>query len=236
MATGDPPDVPPPGDRRPHLPWEGRAERADKVIVSLIALAGLLQFALWPLVPALVSTHPALLELIRGSTASIINMGARARIGETSIVQAVLLAVPSLMLFDWVFWWAGKRWGDRVFVWLTGGPGLRTDRRLARLHRLESRFGPFALVLAYFLPVPSVLIYAAVGDGGMRLWVFLMLDLVATLLWTSTLAFAGWELGRRAVDVADAIAHYSLWVTIGLVVLITLWSARSSRSPRRRLP
>jgi len=236
MATGDPPDVPPPGDRRPHLPWEGRAERADKVIVSLIALAGLLQFALWPLVPALVSTHPALLELIRGSTASIINMGARARIGETSIVQAVLLAVPSLMLFDWVFWWAGKRWGDRVFVWLTGGPGLRTDRRLARLHRLESRFGPFALVLAYFLPVPSVLIYAAVGDGGMRLWVFLMLDLVATLLWTSTLAFAGWELGRRAVDVADAIAHYSLWVTIGLVVLITLSSARSSRSPRRRLP
>jgi membrane-associated protein len=236
MATGVPPDVPPPGDRRPHLPWEGRAERADKVIVSLIALAGLLQFALWPLVPALVSTHPALLELIRGSTASTINMGARARIGETSIVQAVLLAVPSLMLFDWVFWWAGKRWGDRVFVWLTGGPGLRTDRRLARLHRLESRFGPFALVLAYFLPVPSVLIYAAVGDGGMRLWVFLMLDLVATLLWTSTLAFAGWELGRRAVDVADAIAHYSLWVTIGLVVLITLWSARSSRSPRRRLP
>jgi len=236
MASGDTPDAAQPGDRRPHLPWEGRAEREDKIIVGLIAVAGLLQFALWPLVPALVSSHPALLELIRGSTASIINMGARARIGETSIVEAVLLAVPSLMMFDWVFWWAGRRWGDRVFVWLTGGPGPRTDRRLARLHRLEARFGPFALVLAYFLPVPSVLIYAAVGDGGMRLFVFLLLDLVATLLWTSTLAFAGWELGRRAVDVADAIAHYSLWVTIGLVVLITLWSARSSRNPPRRLP
>jgi membrane-associated protein len=232
MASGDTPDVAPPGDRRPQMPWQGHAERPDKIIVALIALAGLLQFALWPLVPALVSSHPALLELIRGSTASIINMGARASIGQTTLAEAILLAVPSLMMFDWVFWWAGKRWGDRVFVWLTGGPGPRTERRLNRLHRVEARFGPLALVLAYFLPVPSVLVYAAVGDGGMRLWVFLLLDLIATLLWTTTLALAGWELGQRAVDVADAIAHYSLWVTIGLVLVITLWSARSSRSRR----
>ena len=52
-------------------------------------------------------------------------MGARARIGEASIVEAVLLGVPSLMMFDWVFWWAGRRWGDAVFVWLLGGPGPR---------------------------------------------------------------------------------------------------------------
>ena len=226
MASGD----------MPVAPWQGKAERSDKIIVSLIAFAGVLQFALLPLVPSLVASHPALLELIRGSTASIINMAARARIGETSIVEAALLAVPSLMMFDWVFWWAGRRWGDGVFVWLLGGPSPRTERRLARLHRLEARFGPLALVLAYFLPVPTVLIYAAVGDGGMRLWVFLVLDLLATLLWTTAVAFAGWELGQRAVDVADAIAHYSLWVTIGLAVLITVWSARSSRNRQQRRP
>jgi membrane-associated protein len=236
MATGETSDVAPSDDRRPQVPWSGRAERTDKAIIALMVLAGALQLALWPLVPALVSSHPALLELIRGSTASIINMGARARIGETSIVLAVLLGVPSLMMFDWVFWWAGRRWGDGVFVWLTGGPGPRTDRRLARLHWIESRFGPLALVLAYFLPVPSVLVYAAVGDGGMRLGVFLLLDLLSTLLWTSALAFAGWELGHRAVDVANAIAHYSLWVTIALIVGITLWSGRSSRSRQRRRP
>jgi membrane protein DedA with SNARE-associated domain len=215
-------------------PWQGRAQRPDKIIVALIALAGLMQLALWPLVPALVSSHPALLELIRGSTASIINMGARARIGDTSIVEAVLLAVPSLMLFDWVFWWAGRRWGDAVFVWLLGGPSPRTEKRLARLHRLEARFGPFALVLVYFVPVPAALVYAAVGDGGMRLWVFLVLDLIATLLWTTALALAGWELGQHAVDVANAVAHYSLYVTLGLVVLITLW--RSSRTRQSRRP
>jgi membrane protein DedA with SNARE-associated domain len=214
-------------------PWSGRAQRADKIIVAAFVLSGVLQLAMLPLIPALVASHPALLELLRGSTASIINMGARARIGETSIVEAMLLGIPSLMMFDWAFWWAGRRWGDRVFVWMLGGESPRNTKRLARLHRLEARFGPFAVVLAYFLPIPAGLVYAAVGDGGMRLWVFLILDILGTLLWTTALAFAGWELGQRAVDVADAIAHYSLWVTIALIVGITFWRASRNRPPRR---
>ena len=217
MASGDAQRLTP--------PWQGRPQREDKAILGLMALAGLLPLALTPLIPALVASHPALLELIRGSTASIINMGARARIGEASIVAAVLLGVPSLMMFDWVFWWAGRRWGDAVFVWLLGGPGPRTERRLVRLHRLEARFGPAAVVLAYLLPVPSALVYAAVGDGGMRLSVFLILDVLGTIVWTGLLAAAGWQLGHTAVDVADAVARYSLWVTLGLVVLIVFWRA-----------
>ena len=217
MASGDAQRLTP--------PWQGRPRREDKAILGLMALAGLLPLALTPLIPALVASHPALLELIRGSTASIINMGARARVGDASIVEAVLLGVPSLMMFDWVFWWAGRRWGDSVFVWLLGGPGPRTERRLVRLHRLEARFGPAAVVFAYLLPVPSALVYAAVGDGGMRLSVFLVLDVLGTIVWTGVLAAAGWQLGHTAVDVADAVAHYSLWVTLGLVVLIVFWRA-----------
>jgi membrane protein DedA with SNARE-associated domain len=217
MASGDARQLTP--------PWQGRPQRQDKAILALMGLAGLLPLALAPLVPALVASHPALLELIRGSTASIVNMGARARVGEASIVEAVLLGVPSLMMFDWVFWWAGRRWGDAVFVWLLGGPSPRTEKRLARLHSLEARFGPLAVVLAYLLPVPAALVYAAVGDGGMRLWVFLILDVIGTILWTALLAAAGWQLGHTAVDIADGIARYSLWVTLGLVVLIFVWRA-----------
>jgi membrane-associated protein len=211
-------------------PWRGQMQREDRVIVGGIGVAVALQLALWPLVPALVASHPALLELIRGSIASIVNMGARARVGETSLVLAVVLGVPSLMMFDWLFWWAGRRWGDGVFMWLLGGPGPRNERRLARLHRLESRFGPSAVVLAYFLPVPSTLIYAAVGDGRMRLWVFLVLDLIGTLLWTGALAAGGYVLGREAVDAANTLAHYSLWVTIAGAVAISLWSGVRRRS------
>jgi membrane-associated protein len=185
--------------------------------------------ALLPLLPLLVSSHPALLELVRGSTASIINMGARARIGEASLVAAVLLGVPSLMMFDWLFWWAGRRWGDSAFAWLLGGPSPKTAQRLERLHRIEARVGPFAVVFAYVLPLPAPVIYAAVGEGGMRLGVFLVLDVLGTLLWTSLLATAGYAFGQRAVDVADAVSHSALWVMLALVVVVAVragWRAR----------
>jgi membrane protein DedA with SNARE-associated domain len=156
-------------------------------------------------------------------------MGARARAGETSLVLAVLLAVPSLMMFDWAFWWAGRRWGDRVFVWLLGGSSPRTERRLARVHRIESRVGPFAVVLAYLLPIPSALIYAAVGDGGMRLGVFLVLDVLGTLLWSGLLAAAGYGFGQQALDVANAVSHYGLWVAAALILVVAVRVRRRTR-------
>jgi membrane-associated protein len=211
------------------LPWHGRGQRADWIIMAGIAASAALPLLLLPLVPALVSSHPALLELLRGSTASIINMGARARIGQTSLALAVVLGVPSLMMFDWVYWWAGRRWGDAVFVWLLGGPGPKTEQRLARLHRIEARVGPFAVVFAYLLPVPSALIYAAVGDGGMRLPLFLALDLAGTLIWTGLLAAAGYGFGQGAVDVADTVSHYGIWATLAIVVFVLLSARRRGR-------
>ena len=220
------PTAPVPEAERPRtprpLPWTGRGERADKILLGLIAVSGLLPLVLLPLIPALVSSHPALLEFVRGSTASIINMGARARIGETSLIAAVLLGVPSLMMFDWAYWWAGRRWGDGVFAWLLGGTGPRTAQRLDRLHRIEARVGPAAVVLAYLLPVPAAVVYAAVGEGGMRLGVFLVLDLLGTLLWTGLLAGAGYAFGRSAVDVAEAISRYGLWIALAITVALVV--------------
>ena len=214
-------------------PWDKPMRRADRVIVAGIAISGIYGLALLPLVPLLGSSHPALLELLRGSTASIINMGARAKVGQTSFVLAVLLGVPSVMMFDWLFWWAGRRWGDRVFVWLLGRDDEKGKRRLARLHWAERRFGALAVVLAPVLPIPSPLIYAAVGDGGMRLATFLILDLAGTLLWTGLLATLGYQLGQSAVDVTDAITHYSLWATLGLVAIFITAQAVRTRAAQR---
>src|SRR4051794_5848219 len=163
----DPRDANGRGGRPQPLPWQGRGERADWVIIGGVAASTPTPLLLLPLTPALVSSHPALLEALRGSTASVINMGARARIGETSLVLAVLLGVPSLMMFDWAYWWAGRRWGDAVFVWLLGGPGPKTEQRLARLHRIEARGGPGAVVFPDVLPIPPALLYPA-GRGRLR--------------------------------------------------------------------
>ena len=102
---------------------------------------------------------------------------------------------------------------------------------MALVRRLSGRWGWLGVVSAYLLPIPSALIYAAVGDGGMRLGVFLVLDTIGTLLWTSLLSGAGYGFGQGAVDVADAVAKYGLWVTLALVVFVA-WSVR--RRGRRR--
>ena len=95
--------------------------------------------------------------------------------------------------------------------------------------RLLERYGSWAVVLAYVLPVPSALIYAAAGWTGMSLRRFLALDLLGTALWVGLIVGLGYGIGRPAVHIATLVSRYSLWVTIGLVLAIVLWTTVRSR-------
>src|SRR5262249_60428776 len=97
--------------REQALPWQGKPARADIIILAGIVTSGLYALLLLPLVPSLVGSHPALLELIRGSTPAIVTMGALARTGHADLVVAVVAAIPALIAFDWAYWWSGRRWG-----------------------------------------------------------------------------------------------------------------------------
>ncbi len=201
------------------VPWDGRPQRTDLIVLGLIMASGIYNLALLPATPSLVGTHPVLLELIRGSFTAMVTMGALARTGHASLVVAVLAAVPGLMMFDWVYWWAGRRWGKRVLdIFMGNHP--KAAQRTARLERLIHRFGWLAIVIAYFQPVPNVLIYAAAGWTRMRLTTFLLLDLIGSLLWIGLGVGLGYAIGQRAVDVAHAISHYALWATLVLVVVV----------------
>jgi membrane-associated protein len=213
--------------------WDGRGERADHVLMAGLVLSGLYAIALLPAVPALVGSHPLLLELLRGSMSSMIAMGGLARTGHASLVVAVLAGVPAYMMFDWLYWWAGRRWGARALDYVLGRDAEKAARRRIRLHRASDRFGGAAVVLAPFLPVPSALIFAAAGLGGMRLRVFLLLDLLGSLLWAATLVGLGYALGQSAVDVARAITRYALWVTVALIVVIVARQVRQARRDHR---
>jgi membrane protein DedA with SNARE-associated domain len=202
------------------LPWgDGQAERPDRFLIAAIALSSLYLLAWIPLTPVLVADHPILLELFKGSMSGMVTMGAKARIGEASIVVAVLAAIPGLMIFDWIYWWAGRRWG-RNATDLFVGSHPKAAARTARLERIIHRFGWIAIVIAYFQPVPNVLIYAAAGWTRMRLIPFLLLDLVGCLLWIALCVGLGYAIGQEAVDVAEAVGRYALWVTIALVVVV----------------
>ena len=49
------------------LPWDGKAERADLILMGGIVFSGLYLLALMPLTPSMVYDHPVILELLKGS-------------------------------------------------------------------------------------------------------------------------------------------------------------------------
>jgi membrane protein DedA with SNARE-associated domain len=210
-----------------------RPRRAEIVCGGLIAASGLYYLLSTPLTPTLIGTHPVLLELLRGSTSAMVAAGAFARVGDASLVLAILAGIGGVALTDPLYWWAGRLWGREAAHAVTGR-GPRAVRTLARVERLAERWGSWAIVVSYFLPIPNALVYAAAGWTGMSLARFIVLDLIAASLWVGLAVGLGYAIGQSAVDVAKTVSHYSLYASIGLVVAIfgyQIWRARRDAAP-----
>ena len=217
----------------PRIPWAGRPRRVDILCWAGIVLSGIYYWALLPFVAPLVGTHPVLLEVLNGNTAAIISAAAFVRVGHGTLAVVLLAAIPGLMKFDVLYWWAGRLWGERIIALLSGRRN-RGGRYMARVQRWGRKFTWPAVVVAQFLPIPTAIIYVVVGWAGMRLVTFLILDAIGTLLWAGLLAGLGYELGHRAVVVAQTISHYGLWISIALIVVIVFFQVRSQRHMMRR--
>ena len=211
----------------PRLPWLGRPRAADILCWAGIVLSGVFFWALLPLRVSLVGTHPLVAELLNGSTESIISAAAFARVGHGTLAVVLLAAIPGLMKFDILYWWAGRLWGERFIVALPGS--RRVAKHMGRVQRAGRKITWPAVVLSYFLPIPSAIIYVIAGWARMRLVTFLVLDLIGALLWAGLLAGLGYALGHHAVVAARTISRYSWWFTIGIVALTVFFTLRSQR-------
>ncbi len=215
----------PQGD--PRLPWHGKARTADILCWLGIVLSGVFYWALLPLRVSLIGTHPVVAELLNGSTESIISAAAFARAGDGTLAVVLLAAIPGLMKFDVLYWWAGRLWGERFLMALPGS--RRVTKHMARVQRSGRKYTWPAMLVSSFLPVPRAIIFVIAGWAGMRLVTFLILDLIGVLLWAGLLAGLGYALGHDAVVVAKTVSRNSLWFTIGIVVLSVLLTWRSQR-------
>src|SRR5215472_5862525 len=213
----------------PRLPWHGKPRTADILCWLGIVFSGLFFWALLPLRVSLVGTHPVVAELLNGSTESIISAAAFASVGHGTLAVVLLAAIPGLMKFDILFWWAGRLWGERFIVAMPGS--RRAAKYLGRVQEAGPKFTWPAMVLSSFLPIPRAIIFVVVGWAGMRLVTFFILDAISVLLWAGMLAGLGYTLGHQAVVAAKTVSHYSLWFTIGIVVLTVLLTIRAQRRP-----
>jgi membrane-associated protein len=211
-----------------NLPWAGKPRRADILCWAGIVLSGFYYLALLPFRADLVGTHPVVGEVLNGAMESIVAAASFARVGHGSLAVVILAAIPGLLKFDLLYWWAGRLWGERVILLLSGrrkaGP-----KYMARVRRWGRWFTWPAVVVALFIPVPSAIIYVIAGWAGMSWFTFLVLDTIGSLLWIGLLAGLGYALGHHGVVVAQTISHYGLWVTIGIVALVVIGQLRSVR-------
>src|SRR5947208_4055563 len=218
----------------PRLPWHGKARTADILCWLGIVVSGVFYWVLLPLRVSLIGTHPVVAELLNGSIESIISAAAFARAGDGTLAVVVLAAIPGLMKFDALYWWAGRLWGERFIMALPGS--RRVAKHMARVQRAGPKFTWPAVVASSFLPIPRAIIYVMAGWAGMRLVTFLILDLIGVLLWAGLLAGLGYTLGHHAVVAARTISHYSWWFTIGIVALSVLFAVRSQRRLAAAVP
>ena len=202
-----------------NLPWEGKPRRVDIACWAGITLSGIFYLCLLPFRASLVGTHPLVLVVLNGSTEGIVSAAASARVGHGSLAIVLLASIPGLMKFDLLYWWAGRLWGERI-IELFSGRGKRSQKFVARVHRLGRWATWPAVVLSPFLPIPNALVYAVAGWTGMRWVTFLVLDIIGSLAWAGMLAGLGYALGQSAVSVAQEISKYGLWVSIAIVVLV----------------
>jgi len=216
----------------PRVPWAGKPRRVDILCWAAITLSGIYYWALLPFRASLLGTHPVLSELLNGSTEAIVAAAAFARVGHGSLVVALLAAIPGLMIFDPLYWWAGRLWGERVIALLSGRRN-RGGRYMGHVQRWGRKFTWPAVVISPFLPIPNAIIFVIAGWAGMRLLTFIILDLIGSLLWAGMLVGLGYELGHHAVVVAQTISHYGLWISIALIAVIVVTQVRSQRHMMR---
>ena len=228
LASGPP--GPESGRNEARLPWAGRPRAVNVACWAGITLSGIYYLLLLPFRAALVGTHPLVLELLNGSTEAIVVSAAFARVGHGTLAVVLLVAIPGLMKFDPLYWWAGRLWGDRVILLMSGRRSR--SRFLERVERRGRWFIWPAVVLCPFLPIPNAFVYAIAGSAGMRLVTFIILDMAGTLLWAGLLAGLGYALGRHAVVVAQTVSHYALWFTLAFIAVIVIGQVRSVRRGR----
>ncbi len=149
-------------------PWDSPMARGDKVLISSTVAVIALMLLTLPVRPFLLATHPVALSAVTGSLSAVGAAAAFARVGGTDVWLVLVAGVFGTIKFDWLFWWAGRRWGAKGVRFFT--PPGRAQRFVERV-RSWPPWSTGLLVVAAALPgVPSVPLFLLAGLAGMCAW------------------------------------------------------------------
>jgi len=111
----------------------------------------------------------------------LVAAGALVGAGKLGLVGALGLTVTACVLADWVWYEAGRRWGDRVLHFIHG---LAPDPAAAecRSKKTFARYGPGLLVVAKFVPGLDLVGPPLAGTSTVSRLRFLAFDTIGAAL------------------------------------------------------
>jgi membrane-associated protein len=209
-----------PRDWRAAMPWGHPMSRGDKVLVFSTLGVVALMVASMPARPFLLASHPVVLSAVTGSLSAIGAGAAFARIGEGELWLVVVAGVFGMVKFDWLFWWAGRRWGAKTVQLFA--PGDFAKRFVSRIRSWPAWAVPLVVLVAALPGIPAPAVFAVAGLAGTGLVLFLVLDALGAALVAGLVAGLGYGVGQHAVDVVLMVDEYALWIGLALVVLVSV--------------
>lgn len=161
--------------------------------------------------------------------------------GALSMPLLLAVSVAAALTADLAWYYAGRRHGNRLMALLCR-ISLSPDSCIRQTRNLFSRWGPYALLGAKFVPGFASLAGALAGKSGIRLPVFLLFDAIGSLLWAGSAVLLGARFSTDIAALLDLLARFGtsgLLLVTGLLVVYGLarwWQrrrfARSLRAQR----
>lgn len=214
------------------LPWPAGYEfgKQDGICASLIGLMTIYGLAMIPLRPVILGLAPIVLVSLTGSMLGLVMCGALGSTGWPWWPAALIIGTLSAIKFDFVWWWAGKLWGDH-FIASIAGQTERARRRAKRAENLTRRYDILALGLGHvpYLPVPRSIVCAVLGAAGSSIKRLFIINTIFSAIVASTFLYLGWQIGEPAVAVLEEFGKYTWYVSIVLLVVVFYIAFRSAK-------
>lgn len=221
------PEHRPPPSLNDIKPWEGQAKAGDKVLLGFIFGVPLLYLVLLPLRPFLIAKMPVVLALITGAKTVVAGAGAFAAVEDHSVLLVIAAGTLGMLKFDWLWWLAGRRWGEGVVRLFAGTP--KQKRQFASIKKMPHWLLCILLFFGRWPGVPGAIVSLISGWGRMSFPVYFIASSLGSAALATGCALLGYIIGEPAVVLLRTIDKYAMWISLGLIVGLVVWSRYKSQ-------
>ena len=151
--------------------------------------------------------------------------GALAAFGKLGLVTALALAISACVLADWLWYEAGRAWGEKVLHFLHSfAPDPDAADRRAK--QMFARHGAQLLVLDKFVPGLDAVVPPLAGASRTGRLRFLVFEALGASLWSSAYAGLGYFFSHDLDRAAAAVGAAGKWIASVLVAALVIYAAR----------